>query len=93
MIYFKVINHDIYINKEILKINQLQCDTFNGTTKSDLDFKNTDEIIINNVWYSLETLLLKSGLNNQQISELKSPKYIKAVYSNVFNTYTTYHLN
>ena len=93
MIYFKVINHDTYINKEILKINQLQCDTFNGTTKSDLDFKNTDEIIINNVWYSLETLLLKSGLNNTQISELKSPKYIKAVYSYVFNTNPTYHLN
>lgn len=93
MIYFKVINHDTYINKEILKINQLQCDTFNGTTKSNLDFKNTDEIIINNVWYSLETLLLKSGLNNTQISELKSPKYIKAVYSYAFNTNPTYHLN
>lgn len=93
MIYFKVINHDTYINREILKINQLQCDIFNNTTKSDLDFKNTDIIIINNVWYSLETLLLKSGLNNTQISELKNPKYIKAVYSYVFNTDTTYQLN
>lgn len=93
MIYFKVINHDTYINREILKINQLQCDSFNSTTRRDLDFKNTDINIINNVWYSLETLLLKCGLNNTQISELKTPKYIKAVYSYAFNTDITYHLN
>ena len=93
MIYFKIINHDTYINRKILKINQLQCDTSNGASKNDLNFKNTDINIINNVWYSLETLLLKCGLNNTQISELKTPKYVKAVYSYAFNTDITYHLN
>lgn len=81
MIYFKIDNHSASTNYEIIKISHLSNTTFNGTSRSYLDFKNNDITLINNVWYSFEDILKQCGLSNNSISELKTPNYVQGVYS------------
>lgn len=80
MIYFKIINHSAETDREIFEIRNLQNTTFNGTSRHHLEFINSDIRIINNVWYSFEDVLKHCGLSNDNITELKYPKYIQGVY-------------
>lgn len=95
MIYFKIINHSTKTNSEIVTINKLENNTFYGTSRSYLDFKNSDITLINNVWYSFEDVLKHCGLSNSNITELKYPNYVQGVYSCQIYTFfsSTYYLN
>lgn len=93
MIYFKIINHSANTKNEIVRINHLSNTSFNGTSRSYLDFKNDDITLINNVWYSFEDVLKHCGLSNNAITELKNPNYVKGDYSYLDSSYSyTYSL-
>lgn len=80
MIYFKLVNHSANTSTEIFEIKNLQNNTFYGTSRSSLDFNNSDIKLINNVWYSFEDVLKHCGLSTNDITDLKHPNYIRGVY-------------
>ena len=92
MIYFKIVNHSANPDNEIFEIRNLQNTTFNGTSRNNLEFIDTDIRIINNVWYSFEDVLKHCGLSNSSITELKYPNYIQGVYRYVDDSSSTYYL-
>lgn len=92
MIYFKIDNHSASTNYEIIQISNLSNTTFNGTSRSYLDFKNDDITLINNVWYSFEDVLKHCGLSSNAITELKKPNYVQGVYSYLDSSSKTYFL-
>lgn len=93
MIYFKIVNHSANPDNEIVAIKYLQNNTFYGTSKSYLDFNNSDVHLINNMWYSFEDVLKNCGLSNSNITDLQYPNYIKGYYSYLnSNSYGKYYL-
>lgn len=95
MIYFKIVNHSANTSSKIVTINYLENNTFYGTSRSYLDFKNNDIKLINNVWYSFEDILKHCGLSNSNITELKYPNYVQGVYSYLNGSFgdTYYYLD
>lgn len=81
MIYFKIINHSAKTDHEIFEITYLQNNTFYGTSRSYLNFNNSDITLINNVWYSFEDVLKNCGLSSSNITDLKYPNYVKGFYN------------
>lgn len=94
MIYFKIVNHSANTDNEIIEIKYLQNNTFYGTSRSYLDFNNSNIRLINNVWYSFEDVLKHCGLTNNNITDLKFPNYVKGYYSYInSNSNSKYNLD
>ena len=89
MIYFKIINHSAKTDYEIVRINHLSSDIIKSAT-----FKNSNIILINNVWYSFEDVLKHCGLSSDSITKLKDPSNVQGVYSYLDNSNNkTYNLD
>lgn len=94
MIYFKIVNHSVNTNNEIVRIKNLESNIFNYTSKSYLSFKNSNITLINNVWYSFENVLTNCGLANSSITELKDPSNVHGIYDYLDNSNkNTYYLD
>lgn len=76
MIYFKIVNHSANTDNQIVRINHLSSDIVKSSS-----FKNSDIILINNVWYSFEDILKHCGLSDNQITKLNDPSDVQGVYS------------